>query len=221
MATVLAPFALAAALAQTGESETTGPNMPPPAEVESAPAPAVEGDLPAMEGSAPATAEDTPAPAETVPAEEGEMTAEEQATEEPAAPPPPAEAVIPEQSGEQLLADNLIGKTIYSGTGDAVGEVEDILFDKDGEIQGIVLSVGGGFLGLGAKEIAIAWEEVVVQPGADAVVEVAYTEEQLVQAPEFKTQEQLAAEEAAKRAQEQMESQPGNAPPPMPAEPTQ
>ncbi len=36
-----------------------------------------------------------------------------------------------------------------------IGTVSDILFDKDGKIEAYVVSVGG-FLGMGAKEVALA-----------------------------------------------------------------
>lgn len=128
--------------------------------------------------------------------------------------PPPAEAVIPAQSADELRADSLIGMSVYSTTGDKVGEVKDILFDESGQATGMVLSVGG-VLGLGAKSVGLNWGEIDLRPEAD-MVKVQYSKEQLEAAPDFQTQEaqQAEAEAAAARLQQENPTAAGSSPPP-------
>jgi sporulation protein YlmC with PRC-barrel domain len=137
------------------------------------------------------------ADAGTAPTDQGATETTEAA---PPATPPPAEAIIPAQTANQLMADKLIGMTVYSNSGEQVGKVSDILVDKDGKVSGVVLSVGG-FLGMGGKTVALTWQEVQLQPDEQAA-KVSYTQDQLKVAPDFKTQEELA-DEAAQKIQEQ------------------
>ncbi|MDY0870594.1 PRC-barrel domain-containing protein [Dongia rigui] len=125
---------------------------------------------------------------------------------EPAAAPPPAEAVIPAQRANEVRAENLIGTTVFSPEGEKVGVVKDILFDTSGKATGLVLSVGG-IMGLGAKSVGLTWDEVDVQP-EPKLLQVNYTEEQLEAAPTFKTQEAQQAESEAQQMQSQQPAQP-------------
>lgn len=124
--------------------------------------------------------------------------------------PPPSDAIIAAQDPNEVRADTLIGMTVYNKDGTEVGKIKDILVDKDGKANGVVLSVGG-VLGIGAKSVGLNWKELDVDTDAKAV-EINYTKEQLEVAPDFKTQETLAEE--ARSAQFQSE-QP-KLPPPAP-----
>lgn len=155
-------------------------------------------------GSTEQTVPAPPAPqAGTAPTDQG-TTASTEAT--PPATPPPSEAVIPAQSANQLMAEKLIGMTVYSNSGEQVGKVSDILVDKDGKVSGVVLSVGG-FLGMGGKTVALTWQEVQLQPDEQAA-KVSYTQDQLKVAPDFKTQDELADEAAQKIQEQPMPQQP-------------
>lgn len=128
----------------------------------------------------PPTAQDQAAPA-------ANTAAEQQVT------PPPADAIMPTQGATDMRADKLIGTSVYNTEGESVGSVQDIVFDKDGKIVGVVLKVGG-ILGIGGKSVGIKWNEVQVVPQEDTV-KVNYTEDQLKVAPDFKTQESISAEQ--------------------------
>lgn len=80
------------------------------------------------------------------------------------APTAPTEAAPQPQvkHAEGYLASNLIGETVYNGTGpDAanIGQVKDLVLDAEGNIQAIVVGVGG-FLGMGAKQVALQYDLV-------------------------------------------------------------
>lgn len=100
-------------------------------------------------------------------------------TQSPAVTQPETPMVI---KAEGNLATNVIGKAVYNGTGDdaqKIGSVNDLVISPDGQIQALVIGVGG-FLGIGQKDVAIEynlakWEErdndrwLVVETTAEAL----------------------------------------------------
>jgi sporulation protein YlmC with PRC-barrel domain len=56
-------------------------------------------------------------------------------------------------------ASKLIGVNIYGPDDKKVGDVTEVLFDKTGKVEMITIGVGG-FLGIGAKDVAIPFEQV-------------------------------------------------------------
>jgi sporulation protein YlmC with PRC-barrel domain len=170
LTTALAAFVVGPTLAQ---DTTTQPNQSPTMQTPPAPT--------AQDQTAPA------APAAEPPAPPAATAAEQQVT------PPPADAMMATQGATDMRADKLIGTSVYNTDGQSVGSVQDIVFDKDGKIVGVVLKVGG-ILGIGGKYVGIKWTEVQVTPQADAV-KVNYTEDQLKVAPDFKSQETISAEQ--------------------------
>ncbi|HJT12966.1 MAG TPA: PRC-barrel domain-containing protein [Dongiaceae bacterium] len=193
-------------LAQEATEPTT---ITPPAE-EAAPAqPADQApadmtqDQPAADPAADPNAPATDVTQDQPTTDPAQPTEPATAEAEPAASPPPTEAVIPAQAAGEQRAEKLIGMTVYDTNGDKVGEVKDILFNEQGQATGVVLSVGG-VLGLGAKQVGLQWSEVDIQPDAE-VAKIQYNQDQLKAAPDFKTQEAQKAE--ADAAQMQMEQQ--------------
>ncbi len=62
----------------------------------------------------------------------------------------------PVKRADGNLATNIIGETVYNGAGDDaqnIGSVNDIVLTREGKAQSLVIGVGG-FLGLGAKNVA-------------------------------------------------------------------
>lgn len=72
--------------------------------------------------------------------------------------------VVASQGPDEFLASNLNGTDVIGSNGEKIGNVADILFEKDGTIKAYVISFGG-FLGMGAKEVAIAPSAFEVMPG--------------------------------------------------------
>jgi sporulation protein YlmC with PRC-barrel domain len=72
----------------------------------------------------------------------------------------PMEQAAPNvKQAEGHLASNIIGETVYSSSADDaenIGEVNDIVLSPEGEVQAIVVGVGG-FLGLGQKNVALEY----------------------------------------------------------------
>ena len=59
------------------------------------------------------------------------------------------------QRQDQYLASKFRGTNVIGADDAKIGNVSDILFDKDGKIEAYVVGVGG-FLGIGSKEVALA-----------------------------------------------------------------
>jgi len=137
----------------------------------------------------------------------GLAAAQEETTQDEAAPSPPAEAVITEQSPDEKLSDDLIGLPVVAqqdGEEQQVGSIDSLLFNADDAIAGVVIQIGG-FLGFGAKQVALSYGEVDLQEleGRPVAAMVDMTREQLENAPDFKTQAALVME----REQEQLEQE--------------
>lgn len=171
------------AFAQENAPETTEPLLPPAQEMAPAEQAPMDSDTPSTD--LPAT--QAPAAEAPVPPADGDVATD------PAVIPPPPEAVIQAQRPNEFRSGNLIGATVITSEGEEVGKVKDILIDTSGTATGMVLSVGG-IMGLGAKDVGLAWQEIDMRPEPDEVVRINYTKAQLEAAPSFQTQEALDAE---------------------------
>lgn len=104
---------------------------------------------------------------------------------DPAAPATEAPAVTP---ADGFLATNMIGETVYNGTGEEaqnIGDVNDLVFDKDGKIKSIVIGAGG-FLGVGEKHVELPYEKAEwAEKDGDRWIVVATTKEELDAMPVF------------------------------------
>ena len=99
----------------------------------------------------------------------------------------PKGAVL-KQKPDQLLASKFKGTDVIGADNQKIGDVTDILFDKSGKIDAYIVSVGG-FLGLGAKDVALPPSSFQAVP-ADANssyerLRLSMTKEQLQQAASF------------------------------------
>ena len=96
-------------------------------------------------------------------------------------------STIAAQKPDQLLASKIKGADVVGSDDKKIGDVSDILFSKDGKIEAYILSVGG-FLGVGAKEVALAPSSTQLTQDKDGDVwkiKVSMTKDQLAQAPNF------------------------------------
>lgn len=63
------------------------------------------------------------------------------------------------QEGSQMLGSGLMGADVQGADGESIGSVDDLLLDNQGQVQAIVVGVGG-FLGIGTKDVAIATDQL-------------------------------------------------------------
>ncbi len=89
---------------------------------------------------------------------------------------------------KELFASSLIGASVKDSQGQSVGKIEELVIDpQEARIKEAVVSVGG-FLGIGAKSVAIPWNEVKPAPDGDALV-IAMGKEELDKAPSWQKPE--------------------------------
>src|SRR5262249_50266132 len=74
--------------------------------------------------------------------------------------------VITEQKPDQLLASKLKGTNVMGSNDEKIGDISDILFDKDGKILAYVVGIGG-FLGIGAKDVALSPASFQMMPASE------------------------------------------------------
>ena len=101
-----------------------------------------------------------------------------------------SQSVISEQKPDQFLASKFKGTDVVGADNQKIGDVNDVLFDKSGQIQAVIIGVGG-FLGMGAKDVALSMQSFEVMPGTngnanDTKLKLSMSKEQLQQAAEFK-----------------------------------
>jgi hypothetical protein len=106
--------------------------------------------------------------------------------------PPAATAskaqVITEQKPDQLLATKFKGTDVMGSNDEKIGDVTDILFDKDGKVLAYVVGVGG-FLGIGTKDVAVSPQSFQIMPAGDRgnmKLKLAMSKDELKSAAEFK-----------------------------------
>lgn len=54
---------------------------------------------------------------------------------------------------------NYYKQDVYDGSDNKVGEIADVLLDEQGQVAGLIVSVGG-FLGVGEKDVAMPFRDV-------------------------------------------------------------
>ena len=98
--------------------------------------------------------------------------------------PKPLAIVAPILAAEAVP---VLGKKVVGPNDkDIVGQVVDVLVDKDGKPTAVVIDVGG-FLGVGSRKIAVDWQSLTFRPSNhDAPVQLSLDREQVQAAPEYK-----------------------------------
>jgi hypothetical protein len=112
---------------------------------------------------------------------------------------------IAAQKSDQWLATKFTGTDVIGPNNEKIGDVNDLLFSKDGKIIGVIVGVGG-FLGIGQKDVALDMSAFQMVPAStasettgsttgtttggsrdphDVKLKVAMTKEQLKEAPAF------------------------------------
>jgi sporulation protein YlmC with PRC-barrel domain len=75
---------------------------------------------------------------------------------------------ITAQKPDEWLATRLRGTSVLGSDGVKIGSVDDILIDRSGSIKALVIGVSG-FLGIGAKDVAIPFKQFRSSPLLKAV----------------------------------------------------
>jgi len=72
------------------------------------------------------------------------------------APPTPKWLTHPKE--DYLIASRLKGLEVYNNAGQDIGDIDEVLIDRSGTAQAVVLSVGG-FLGVADRHVAVPFDQ--------------------------------------------------------------
>jgi uncharacterized protein YrrD len=81
-----------------------------------------------------------------------------------------------------IRAKKVIGTNVKDTSGNKIGQIEDVILDKQSNSIMFAVVGFGGFLGMAEKYHPIPWSALDYQEGENAYV-VSYTKEQLKSAP--------------------------------------
>jgi len=91
------------------------------------------------------------------------------------------------QSSGQWLSSDLLGTDVVTSTDEKLGSISNLVVERDGSIVAAVIDVGG-FLGIGAKPVAVSFDSLTPTPTENGQkIVVALTKEELNNAPQFKS----------------------------------
>jgi sporulation protein YlmC with PRC-barrel domain len=101
------------------------------------------------------------------------------------------QAILQRQEMDQFRADHLIGSRVKNQQDEEIGEISDLLLDRDGNVVGLVVGVGG-FLGVGERDVALSWDaiELTTDEDGEPIARVDVDQQTLEQAPEFERRDE-------------------------------
>jgi sporulation protein YlmC with PRC-barrel domain len=85
-------------------------------------------------------------------------------------------------------ASKLVGLNVRNAQGESIGEIKEVLIGNNGAIQSAIVGVGG-FLGVGERNVALAWNQLKLQRDSDQLkAMVNMTKDELKTMPEYQEQ---------------------------------
>lgn len=68
---------------------------------------------------------------------------------------------LTEQAENHISVNDFMGQAIYTADNQSIGDINDLLVEKDGGVVAAVVGVGG-FLGIGEKNVAIPFDKITI-----------------------------------------------------------
>ena len=68
---------------------------------------------------------------------------------------------LTEQAENHISVADFMGQPIYTADNQSIGDINDLLVDKEGGVVAAVVGVGG-FLGIGEKNVAVPFENITI-----------------------------------------------------------
>ena len=70
------------------------------------------------------------------------------------------------QKTGEVRASNLVGVVVKNKAGDTVGDINDVVFQPNGQVTVVIVGVGG-VLGVGEKNVAVPYADVTLTTDKD------------------------------------------------------
>jgi len=94
----------------------------------------------------------------------------------------PTNTVSPRIQPDEMRASKMISSAVYDVQNRKIGSVQDLIVNKDGKVDAVVVDVGA-FLGMGGKNVAIALSDIKTDNNR---LTIDRTKEQLQQMAEYR-----------------------------------
>jgi sporulation protein YlmC with PRC-barrel domain len=118
----------------------------------------------------------------------GAATASAQPQQATSPPAPGTTAILPgrDMPAPTVSGDTrkLIGRNVQNAQNDTIGEIKSVYIGPDGKVDSLIVGVGG-ILGMGEREVRLAWSELRVSDNNEKVV-LNITKDELKAKPEYK-----------------------------------
>jgi hypothetical protein len=102
---------------------------------------------------------------------------------------PPARTVTKDMPAPNAAdARKLIGRNVKNPANETIGEIKSVYITPDGKVDSVMVGVGG-FLGVGEREVRLAWKDLQVMDNGEKVV-VNMTKDQLKAMAPYKYKEE-------------------------------
>ena len=110
------------------------------------------------------------------------------------------------QNNTEVLGTDFFGTPVNDKAGQQVGKISNLVFDQNGRIELVVVGVGG-FLGVGEKNVAVAFDALKPDvAGGKHVFIIEATKDQLKAAPAYNTLNDQALAERMKEWREKAQT---------------
>jgi PRC-barrel domain len=95
---------------------------------------------------------------------------------------------LAKQASDDWLASKLIGQTVYNAQDEIVGDINDLVTDRNGKIVAALVG-SGGFLGIGQKDVALRFEDLKLARDENDNIKIIadVNKEVLAAAPDYET----------------------------------
>ena len=108
---------------------------------------------------------------------------------------------VTEQPASEWLARVYLGAKVLNAAGETVGDINDLVFSRTGQISTVVLGVGG-FLGVGERNVGVPFDALTYKSDKDGarIIVVALSKDALKLAPPFKAIEKTTLDKIEDKA---------------------
>ena len=88
---------------------------------------------------------------------------------------------VTQQPANEWLARVFIGQAVHNAAGETIGDINDLVFNRKGQISTVVIGVGG-FLSIGEKGVGVPFSTLTFNVGKDGerVIVVALSKQDLI-----------------------------------------
>ena len=95
-------------------------------------------------------------------------------------------AAAPDTALHEVDATGVLGRSVRDADGRDIGRIVDVVVEPSGQPDAVVVDTGG-FMGVGARRVAVDWAAVHVPPvgSADPAVSIDLTDTQVRSAPVY------------------------------------